>query len=241
MFLGKVPFALKVQIRIYCIYISLRSFIIWSDDTQGCASLLMSILLSLGGLPAHLQNPQVKNIYNLKISTYKTKIMAFKGKHLVQSKIEIDGSILEQVKQFNYLGCDLNLIGFGGLEVACWPLVPKFAGSNPAKAIRFLSTPSFGREVKPSVPCRRFAACKRPLELCESRILYEICRNISRPRRILPSAARGLSCRWTWRHLAEKMGTSKGGGKPWQPTPKNLPRMQCARAIAVAWLGSGSC
>jgi hypothetical protein len=22
--------------------------------------------------------------------------------------------------------------GFGGLEVACWPLVPKFAGSNPA-------------------------------------------------------------------------------------------------------------
>jgi len=26
-------------------------------------------------------------------------------------------------------------IGFGGLEVACWPLVPKFAGSNP---VRFL-------------------------------------------------------------------------------------------------------
>jgi len=22
--------------------------------------------------------------------------------------------------------------GFGGLGVACWPLVPKFAGSNPA-------------------------------------------------------------------------------------------------------------
>ena len=28
--------------------------------------------------------------------------------------------------------------GFGGLEVACWPLVPKFAGSNPAEAIGFL-------------------------------------------------------------------------------------------------------
>ena len=27
------------------------------------------------------------------------------------------------------------------------------------------------------------------------------------------------------------MGTSKGGGKQWQPTPKKLPRMQCARAI----------
>jgi hypothetical protein len=25
--------------------------------------------------------------------------------------------------------------GFGGLEDACWPLVPKFAGSNPAEAV----------------------------------------------------------------------------------------------------------
>ena len=29
------------------------------------------------------------------------------------------------------------LSGFGGLEVACWPLVPKFAGSNPAEAVGF--------------------------------------------------------------------------------------------------------
>ena len=40
-----------------------------------------------------------------------------------------------------------------GLEVACWPLVPKLAGSNPAEADGFyrakkiLSTPSFGREI----------------------------------------------------------------------------------------------
>ena len=27
------------------------------------------------------------------------------------------------------------LNGFGGLEVACWPLVLKFAGSNPAAAV----------------------------------------------------------------------------------------------------------
>ena len=38
----------------------------------------------------------------------------------------------------------------------------------------------------------------------------------------------------TWRHLEAKVGTSKGGGKQWQPTPKKLPRMQCARAIPVA-------
>jgi hypothetical protein len=30
-------------------------------------------------------------------------------------------------------------------------------------------------------------------------------------------------------------------GKQWQTTPKNLPRMQRARGIPVAWLGSGSC
>jgi hypothetical protein len=28
--------------------------------------------------------------------------------------------------------------GFGGLGVACWPLVPKFAGSNRAEAVGFL-------------------------------------------------------------------------------------------------------
>ena len=57
--------------------------------------------------------------------------------------------------------------GCGGLEIACWPLVPKFAGSNPGEAVGFLgrkkilSTPSFGGEVKPSVPRRSFTACKR--------------------------------------------------------------------------------
>ena len=28
--------------------------------------------------------------------------------------------------------------GFGGLEVACWHLLPKFAGSNPTEAVGFL-------------------------------------------------------------------------------------------------------
>jgi hypothetical protein len=66
--------------------------------------------------------------------------------------------------------CELS--GFGGLGVACWPLVPKFAGSNPAETVgffgqKFVSTPSFGGEVKPSVPCRRFAACKRSLNVAK--------------------------------------------------------------------------
>ena len=65
------------------------------------------------------------------------------------------------------------------------------------KVEKIQSTPSFGREVKPSVPCRRFAACKRSLELRGSRTLDEICRNIFRPRSVPPSTARVLSRRWT--------------------------------------------
>ena len=72
--------------------------------------------------------------------------------------------------------------GFGGLGVACWPLVPKFAGSNPAEAVvkgeKILSTPSFGGEVKPSVPCRRFAASKRSLNCVEVVISAKLRDNI---------------------------------------------------------------
>ena len=61
--------------------------------------------------------------------------------------------------------------GFCGLEVACCPLVPKSAASNPTEAFGFfwakktLSTPSFGEEVKPSVPCRRLTTYKRSLNV----------------------------------------------------------------------------
>jgi hypothetical protein len=57
---------------------------------------------------------------------------------------------------------------FGGLGLACWPLVTKFAGSNPAEAVGYLrakkipNTPSFGGKVKPSVPCRRISEEKDP-------------------------------------------------------------------------------
>ena len=136
---------------------------------------------------------------------------------------------------------------FGSLSVSVLAFGTQVCGFKPGRSRRIfkgekiLSTPSFGREIKPSVSCHRFAACKRSLELRGIRILGQICRNIFLPRRVQPSAVGGLSRRCTWRHLAEKVGMSKGGGKQWQPTPNNLPRMQRARVIPVAWLGSGSC
>jgi len=100
--------------------------------------------------------------------------------------------------------------------------------------------PSFGGEVKPSVPFRRFAACKRSLNLRGSRNSGKITTGqLSRPQFHL--SLLGISRHCGRRHMTAKVGTSKGGGKQWQTTPKNLPRMQCARAVTVTWLGSGYC
>jgi hypothetical protein len=56
--------------------------------------------------------------------------------------------------------------GFGGLEVACWPLVPKFAGSNPAEAVGFFGRKnpqhaSLWRGSKAVCPTSCFTAYKR--------------------------------------------------------------------------------
>ena len=107
-------------------------------------------------------------------------------------------------------------------------------------AKKILSTPSFGGGVKPSVPYRRFAAGKRFPNLSGSRNLGKITGQISRPQFHL-SLLGSLASLRTYRHLAAKVGKSKGGRKQWQTTPKHLPGMQCARAVPVTWLGSGSC
>ena len=38
----------------------------------------------------------------------------------------------------NTRNCTYRVTDIYGLGVACWPLVPKFAGSNPAEAVGFL-------------------------------------------------------------------------------------------------------
>ena len=115
-----------------------------------------------------------------------------------------------------------------------------FAGSNPTEAVGFLrgekilSTPSFGGEVKPSAPCRRFAACKRSLNVAWKSTFRQNYRTTFSP--TVPTFAAGIS------HVVadveapggEKWERLKSGGKQWQATPKNLPRMQRTGAIPVA-------
>ena len=105
-----------------------------------------------------------------------------------------------------------------GLGLACWPLVAKFAGSNPAEAVGFLgrkkilSTPSFGGEVKPSVPCRRFTACKRSLNLPGSRNLGKITGHFSPT---IPPFATRISrvVAGTWRRKWERLKAGESNGK----------------------------
>jgi hypothetical protein len=65
---------------------------------------------------------------------------------------------------------------FGGLQVPCWPLLPKVRWFKPGRSRRnfqgekILSTPSFGEEVKACpVPFRRFAAFKITLKVALTR------------------------------------------------------------------------
>ena len=70
-----------------------------------------------------------------------------------------------------------NYSGFGGLGVACWPLVPKFACSNLAEAVGFLrakKNPQHAFLQRGS----RFAECKRFLNGVEVVISAKLPDNI---------------------------------------------------------------
>jgi hypothetical protein len=106
--------------------------------------------------------------------------------------------------------------GFGDLEVACWPFVTqvcRFKSSWSCQIFqgkKILSTLSFRGEVKQSVACHRFAACKRSLQWRGSRHCQQNYQS-SHPQFHL-SLLGSLASLWTWRHLAVKVGTSKEQG-----------------------------
>ena len=57
-------------------------------------------------------------------------------------------------------------------------------------------------------------------------------RTVSRPQLHL-SVLGSVALLRTYRHLVANVGTSNAGGKQWQTTLMNLPRVQYARAIPV--------
>jgi hypothetical protein len=89
------------------------------------------------------------------------------------------------VCDFIYIYCILT--GFGGLGVSMLAFGTQVRRCKPGRGCRIfkgkkiLSTPSFRREVKPLVPCRRFVACKRSLNGVEVIISAKLPDKISRP------------------------------------------------------------
>jgi hypothetical protein len=86
--------------------------------------------------------------------------------------------------------------GFGGLEVACWPLVPKFAVSNPAEAVGFFGRRNpqhafLRRGSKAVCPMSCFTACKRTQKWRGSRHFRQ--KFLSHFSRIFPPSAAGFA------------------------------------------------
>ena len=104
------------------------------------------------------------------------------------------------------------------------PLSTQVRGFKPGRSRqdeKILSTPPFGGEVMPSVPCCRFAACKRSLNVrCRSAFRQNYRPTFSPT--VPPFAARISRVVWKWRHLSAKVGTSKpqgGRGSGWHNKP----------------------
>ena len=102
-------------------------------------------------------------------------------------------------------------------------------GFNPAEAGGFLGwkNPQHaflrrGSKAVSSVPCRRFKACKRSINLCGSRNLGKITGHLSRPQFHL-SLLGSLASLRTYRHLAAKVGTSKVGESNGKLPPSTCP------------------
>jgi hypothetical protein len=95
--------------------------------------------------------------------------------------------------------------GFGGLGVSVLASGNQVRGLKPSRSRRIfkgekiLSRPSFGREAKPWVPCRRFAACKRSLDVPWKSAFQQ---NWS----VYPPLISSNFCRWS----AERIGRRGG-------------------------------
>jgi hypothetical protein len=123
------------------------------------------------------------------------------------------------------------------INIGC-PLVPEFAGSNPAETNGF-----FGRKYPHHAFIRKgsTAVCSMPHI---RGMLSWVTGKINRPfldRYFHLSILGALALLGTWWHPVANVGTPKGRGNQWQTTPKKLPITQRTTAIPVSWMDSSSC
>jgi hypothetical protein len=100
--------------------------------------------------------------------------------------------------------------GFSGLVVHTLVSGTQVRGFEPSQSPwifgrKILSMPSFGGEVKPSVSCRSFAACKKPLHFWwKSHCRLNLISHFSPI--IPPFTDRGHSCHLTWSTSGDERG-----------------------------------
>jgi hypothetical protein len=105
------------------------------------------------------------------------------------------------------------------------------------RAKKILSTPSFGGEVKPSVPCRALRHVKEPKSDVEVVTFDKISRPFSRPLSLLGSLSSlqtlGASCGESWNALnpwfSSKLGVRRIAGNG---TLQNLPAENAQRQLS---------
>ena len=102
-----------------------------NDPHSACAFSILNNALEYGPL-----NNFMSLIKQVKKGPLKNSFEQFCIKSHYYRKKLVSEQNKRQRKPMHQLYLTFN--GFGGLEVACWPLVIKFAGSNPAEAVGFL-------------------------------------------------------------------------------------------------------
>ena len=110
-----------------------------------------------------------------------------------------------KIKNFSTLKCIMRLRWSRGSVLAFGTQVRGFKPDRSRRIFRgekILNTPSFGGEVKPSVPCRRFSACRSSLNVTwKTGITGKIHRSF------LVHVVPPLAARISWRRLVVKVGT----------------------------------
>jgi hypothetical protein len=99
------------------------------------------------------------------------------------------GKVPPAQKVTNYPIIRMAKVALGGLVVSVLPT----EGDGFLRVIKIRSTTSFGGEVKPSVPRRRFTACKRTL-----RAWIELVILVSKIQRPFLTQVSWLTARWLW-------------------------------------------
>jgi hypothetical protein len=114
--------------------------------------------------------------------------------------------------------------GFDGLGVSALAFGTQVAGFKPVRSRRIfqgekiLSAPSFGRAVKPWVPCRWFTACKRSLDVSWKSASRQNKSAISRPHSSgfgYQDCSRDVDARNDWRWKLERLKQGKYNKPHW--------------------------